>query len=161
MLLFLEYVKPFFCGILNAAQPDPDSTSSGPQVSWVWDPCSRGTIGGNAHKNWALIRLLPLIIGFDIPEQDQTWEMLLLLKDILEMAVAFRFTEDYLDFPDAKDCRAQIFTFDSISSFQIAPEASLPWALYAAPQNVWTTKRCVDNEIWRKAQILQTGHTWH
>ncbi len=23
VLLFLEYVKPFFCGILNAAQPDP------------------------------------------------------------------------------------------------------------------------------------------
>ncbi len=33
VLLFLEYVKPFFCGILNAAQPDPDSTSSGPQIS--------------------------------------------------------------------------------------------------------------------------------
>ncbi len=29
VLLFLEYVKPIFCGILNAAQPDPDSTSSG------------------------------------------------------------------------------------------------------------------------------------
>lgn len=29
---------------------------------------SRGTIGGNAHKNWTLTRLLPLIIGFDIPE---------------------------------------------------------------------------------------------
>ncbi len=33
VLLLSEYLKPFFCGILNAAQPDLDSTSSGPQVS--------------------------------------------------------------------------------------------------------------------------------
>lgn len=63
---------------------------------------SRGSIGGNAHENWALIRLLPLLIGFDIPENDKTWEILLLLKDILEMSVAFKFTEDSLDFLNAK-----------------------------------------------------------
>lgn len=63
---------------------------------------SRGTIGGNGHENWALTRLLPLMIGFDVPENDQTWEILMLLKDILELTVSFRVTEDSLDFLDAK-----------------------------------------------------------
>ncbi|KAF7253996.1 G patch domain-containing protein 2 [Varanus komodoensis] len=33
VVLFLEYLKSFFCGILDAAQPHPDSTSSGPQIT--------------------------------------------------------------------------------------------------------------------------------
>jgi len=34
----LEYLNTFFiCGILEAAQPDTDSSSSGPQLSWVWE----------------------------------------------------------------------------------------------------------------------------
>lgn len=63
---------------------------------------SRGTIGGNGHENWALLRLLPLMIGFDIPENDATWEILMLLKDILELATSFRFTDDTIDFLGAK-----------------------------------------------------------
>jgi len=31
---------------------------------------TKGTIGGNGHENWALIRLLPLIIGHKVPEGD-------------------------------------------------------------------------------------------
>ncbi len=63
---------------------------------------SRGTIGGNGHENWALLRLLPLMIGFDIPENDAIWEILMLLKDILELATSFRFTDDTIDFLAAK-----------------------------------------------------------
>lgn len=63
---------------------------------------SKGTIGGNGHENWALIRLLPLMIGFDIPEHDETWEILMLLKDIVELATSFRFTDDTIDFLGAK-----------------------------------------------------------
>ncbi len=83
---------------------------------------SRGTIGGNAHENWALIRLLPLIIGFDIPEKDQTWDILLLLKDILEMAVAFRFTEDSLDFLDAKIAEHRYLCLTVFPHFKLCPK---------------------------------------
>lgn len=31
---------------------------------------TKGTIGGNGHEKWALIRLLPLIIGHKVPEGD-------------------------------------------------------------------------------------------
>lgn len=33
VLIFLECLKPFFCGILDVAQPNPDFTSSGPRVN--------------------------------------------------------------------------------------------------------------------------------
>lgn len=59
---------------------------------------SRGTIGDDGHENWALLRLLPLMIGFDIPENDLSWEILILLKDILELVTSFRFTEETIDF---------------------------------------------------------------
>ncbi|XP_030248211.1 uncharacterized protein LOC115566456 isoform X2 [Sparus aurata] len=62
---------------------------------------SRKSIGGNAHENWALIRLLPLIVGSLIPEGDSAWQVLLTLKDIVELVVAPVHTPEtiaYLDF---------------------------------------------------------------
>lgn len=57
---------------------------------------TKGTIGGNGHENWCLIRLLPLLIGHNIPEGDNTWEVLMLLKDIVAIIVAPHFTEESL-----------------------------------------------------------------
>ena len=57
---------------------------------------SKVTIGGNGHENWCLIRLLPLMIGHLVPEGHETWEVLMVLKDILEMVVSPRFTEESL-----------------------------------------------------------------
>lgn len=62
---------------------------------------NRKTIGGNAHENWALISFLPLIVGCQIPPEDSTWNLLLTLKDIVELAVSpFHTAESiaYLDF---------------------------------------------------------------
>lgn len=83
---------------------------------------SKGTIGGNAHENWALIRLLPLMVGFDIPENDQTWEIVLLLKDILEMTLAFKFTEDSLDFLDAKISEHRHLLVTVFPHFKLRPK---------------------------------------
>lgn len=59
---------------------------------------TKGSISGNAHENWCLIRLLPLLIGHCVPESDDTWEILMLLEDIIELAVAPRHTEETLHF---------------------------------------------------------------
>lgn len=59
---------------------------------------TKKTIGGNAHENWCLMRLLPFLIGHCIPEGDNTWEVLMLLKDIVELAVAPRHTQETLHF---------------------------------------------------------------
>lgn len=55
-----------------------------------------GTIGGNGHENWTLLRLLPLIIGELIPENDITWGVILKLKDLVELLATPSFTDQSL-----------------------------------------------------------------
>ena len=53
--------------------------------------CRRKTIGGNAiynNENWNLLRLLPFLIGPKIPEHEPAWQVLLDLKEIVELVVA-------------------------------------------------------------------------
>lgn len=45
------------------------------------------SIGGNAHENWCLLRLVPLIVGKLIPQDEPAWELILLLKDNVELVV--------------------------------------------------------------------------
>lgn len=57
--------------------------------------------GCKLYENWALIWLLPLIVGLRVPEGDSAWQVLLTLKDILELVVAPVHTNEsivYLDF---------------------------------------------------------------
>jgi hypothetical protein len=43
---------------------------------------------------WLLGRLLPILVGSCIPEDDEKWQNLLLLLDIMEILFARRITED-------------------------------------------------------------------
>lgn len=62
----------------------------------------RGTSGGNGHENWSLLRLLPLMIGYDIPEGDKSLKILTLLKDVLELVMSQHFTDELIHFLDCK-----------------------------------------------------------
>lgn len=46
------------------------------------------TIGGNAHENWTQLRLLPLLIGHILPEDEPVLQLILEFKDIVELVVA-------------------------------------------------------------------------
>ncbi|XP_060782162.1 uncharacterized protein LOC132889550 isoform X1 [Neoarius graeffei] len=46
---------------------------------------SRKSIGGNAHENWCLLRLLPFLIGSFVPDDEPAWLVLMDLKDIVEL----------------------------------------------------------------------------
>ena len=74
----------------NAPQPVPVSFAA------------RKTVGGNAHENWTLLRLLPLMVGSKIPEGNPAWELLLVLKDILELVVNQVYTEETICYLDSK-----------------------------------------------------------
>ena len=63
---------------------------------------SKRTIGGNHHENWTLLRLLPLLTDHHIPEGDETWEALMILKDVVELSVSTSFTEESVYFHDCK-----------------------------------------------------------
>lgn len=60
------------------------------------------TIGGNGHENWTLLRLLPLLIGDVVPENDDAWSVILELKDIVELLASCTFTDESLCYLDAK-----------------------------------------------------------
>lgn len=59
---------------------------------------SKNTIGGNAAENWTLLRLLPLMIGDTVPEGESVWEIVLDLKEIVELAVAQIHTEESIGY---------------------------------------------------------------
>lgn len=57
---------------------------------------SKHSIGGNAHENWALLRLLPLMIDDIVPVNEPAWEILMDLKEIVEIVVSDKVTEEAL-----------------------------------------------------------------
>lgn len=74
----------------------------------------RKTIGGNAHENWCLLRLLPLMIGQLIPEGEPAWKVILILKDIVELVVAPVHSDKsvaYLEFKisEHRQCYKEVF----------------------------------------------------
>lgn len=62
---------------------------------------TRKTIGGNAHENWCLLRLLPLMIAHKVPEEEQAWQLLMCLKDVVELAVSPVFTDESIGYLDS------------------------------------------------------------
>lgn len=78
----------------------PDQTDQPQLISKAFS--TKGTIGGIGHENWCLIRLLLLLIGHNIPEGNNTWEILMLLKDIVALVVPPQFNEESLYILDYK-----------------------------------------------------------
>lgn len=62
----------------------------------------KGTVGGNGHENWALLRFLPLLIGHHVPENEKAWSVVLELKDIVELLSSPSFTTETLCYLQAK-----------------------------------------------------------
>lgn len=63
---------------------------------------SRKTIGGNAHENWCLLRLLPFLIGPKVPEHEPVWQVLLDLKQIVELVVSPLHSEESIAYLESK-----------------------------------------------------------
>lgn len=63
---------------------------------------SHKSIGGNAHENWALLRLLPFLIGHCVPESEPAWLVLMDLKEIVELAVAPIHTDQSIAYLESK-----------------------------------------------------------
>lgn len=63
---------------------------------------SRKSVGGNAHENWTLLRLLPLIVGEKILESEPSWHVLLNLKDVVELVLSLSHTDVTVCFLESK-----------------------------------------------------------
>lgn len=62
------------------------------------------TIGGNAHESWSLLRLLPFLVGQLVPPDEPAWQVILDLKDIVELVVAPVHTTQSVAFLESKIC---------------------------------------------------------
>lgn len=60
------------------------------------------SIGGNAHENWCMLRFLPFLIGAKVPAKEPAWNLLMDLKDIVELLVSPCLTEETIAFLDSK-----------------------------------------------------------
>lgn len=65
---------------------------------------TKKSIGGNAHENWNLLRLLPFMIGSLVPEDEPAWLLILTLKDIVELVVAPVHSDESIAFLEFKIC---------------------------------------------------------
>jgi len=58
------------------------------------DPVSL-KLGGHAVQNWCLLRLLPVLVGRQVKSfNDEVWQLLLQLREIVEYAVAPKISVD-------------------------------------------------------------------
>lgn len=60
------------------------------------------SIGGNAHENWCFLRLLPLMVGALVPIGEPAWQVILTLKDIVELVVAPIHSAESLGYLESK-----------------------------------------------------------
>lgn len=54
------------------------------------------------HENWALIRLLPFFIGSKIPLHEPAWQILMTLKEIVQLVVSPVYTAESTGYLDSK-----------------------------------------------------------
>lgn len=59
-------------------------------------------IRGNSHENWCLLRLIPLIFGKLIPEDEPAWQLILDLKDIVDLVVCPVHTNESIAYLETK-----------------------------------------------------------
>ncbi len=97
-----------------------DKTNKPQQISKTF--VSKHSIGGNCHENWTLIRLLPLMMGHRVPEGDKTWQILLELKDIIELLATGQFTDETLCYLESKISEHRCLLKECFPDFHILPK---------------------------------------
>lgn len=80
------------------------------------------TIGGNCHENWTLLRFLPLMIGDKVPENDKTWQIVLELKDIVELLTCGHFSEETLHYLEFKISSHRCLLKEVFPDFSLLPK---------------------------------------
>jgi len=103
------------------------------------------TVGGNAVQVWCLLRLLPILLYDSVCMQYQAWQMLILLREIVELIcapkVSFaqilylnRLIQEYIE------DRSRLFP-----SVPLRPKHHFFAALPLVDTNVWATDKRVDH----------------
>jgi len=62
------------------------------------------------------------MIGHNIAKSDQAWEILMLLKDILELVMSSHFTDELIHFLDCKISEHRELCQESFSNYKLCPK---------------------------------------
>jgi len=79
-------------------------------------------IGGNAHENWCLLRMLPLLVGARVPEGDSVWELILYLKDIIEVSFSHSLSGSAVAFLDMLIQEHKLLLRETFPDFSLRPK---------------------------------------
>lgn len=82
----------------------------------------KGTVGGNGHENWTLLRLLPSMIVRKIPEQEPSWEILMDVKEILDFVVSSELSEDAMCYLSGKLLEHRKLLTSTFPEFRLRPK---------------------------------------
>lgn len=127
---------------------------------------TKGTTGGNGHENWSLLRLLPLRIGHNIPEGDRSWEILMLLKDILELVVSSHFTDELIHILDCKIAERRELLQETFPNYKLRPKHHFiehypqMRKVFALLVNVWTMRFEGKHKFFKKVVQFQECGTY-
>lgn len=83
---------------------------------------AKNTIGGNAHENATLFRLLPLMIGPMVPEGDGTWTVLMDLKEVVEIVLCPVFTDESIQYLQSKILDHRNMLQEVFPDFKLRPK---------------------------------------
>lgn len=82
----------------------------------------KGSIGGNGHENWCLLRLLPLMIWDCVPEHEPSWEILMDLKEIVEIVLSHSLSEETLCYLSCKLADHRLLLTSTFPDFKLKPK---------------------------------------
>lgn len=124
----------------------------------------KGTIGGNGHENWTLLRLLPFIIGSKIPEQEPAWEILMDLKEIVDIAVSNKLSEEALFYFSSKLRDHRKLLVHTFPEFKLKPKHHFidhyPDLIrcYGPLVELWTMRFEAKHSFFKK--VIHDAHNW-
>lgn len=101
-------------------------------------------MGGSAHDNWCLLHLLPLIIGLKVPDNDPVWQMLMTLKDIIELVMSPVHTEESICYLDSLSSEHRCRFLDVFPQKKLLPKHHF---LEHYAELIWPCGCTVDQEI--------------
>lgn len=122
----------------------------------------KGSIGGNGHENWSLLRFLPLLIGKSVPEQEPAWEILMDLKEIVEIVVSPVFSEEILHYLEIKLSDHRSLLRDTFPDFNFRPKHHFadhyPYLLrcFGPLVELWTMRFESKHSFFKKTTFLRT-----
>lgn len=144
LLFALRLLKYFTLEYLNQRitsfpyqHTDGKWTSSHSQTFMTW-----GTIGGNGHENSALLRLLALLVGSKVPEGIAAWEVLVDLKEVVELALCPSFSDETLDYFVCKISDQRQTLQEPFPDFRLRPKHHYPTLVkcFGPLVHVWTMR---------------------